>query len=131
MSICHDALSTRTTLSRSIRGGLAFVVMFVTAGLWKSGQTTTTSWSTGISVQVKVKRVNNVPSPVMVQIDREGADAEDGADLPYRFCSVPDEVRPHQTEGFPIRYHCEGPVYDEFADKLHEFVKEQAKVCKN
>ena len=56
---------------------------------------------------------------------------EKSQDLPFRFCSSTEKIRPtsgEDREGFYMRYRCQGPIYDEFADELHAFVEQEAPV---
>ena len=48
---------------------------------------------------------------------------------PTRFCNGLEKVYApeYPKEGFYLRYRCQGPIYDEFAEQLHTFVEEERK----
>jgi hypothetical protein len=42
---------------------------------------------------------------------------------PLRFCDVRERIQSPLSEAYiPIRYRCEGPLYDQFAEDLHAFI---------
>ena len=115
------------------RGCLGFCLCFVS--LWILIATKTSLANGGISVEVSVKttwigreapQVDVSSMPEKLQTLHEKA-----KDLPYRFCSSTEKIRPtsgEDREGFYMRYRCQGPLYDEFADELHAFVEQEAPV---
>jgi hypothetical protein len=46
-------------------------------------------------------------------------------ELPLRFCDVQGKVHSPISDAYiPMRYHCEGPLYDKFSKELHTFVED-------
>ena len=115
------------------RGCLGFCLFFV--ALWIFIDTRSSLANGGISVEVSVKTTwKGRESPqvdVSVLPERLQTLHEKAKDLPHRFCSSTEKIRPtsgEDREGFYMRYRCQGPKYDEFADELHAFVEQEAPV---
>lgn len=117
----------------NFRGCLGFCLCFVS--LWILIDTKTRLASGGISVEVSVKTTwigREAPQvDVSSMTERQQTLHEKAKDLPHRFCSSTEKIRPtsgEDREGFYMRYRCQGPLYDEFADELHAFVEQEAPV---
>lgn len=115
------------------RGCLA-LCMFL-AGLWLAYDTRTVFADGGISVEVTVKtswKGQETPQRDISSLSqRKQSLLEKSKALPFRFCSSIEKIRPtsgEDREGFYMRYRCEGPRYDEFAEELHAFVEQEAVV---
>lgn len=124
---------TTTTTGRTLRGCLGFCLFFV--GLWILFDNKTALLDGGLTVEVSVKTTwkgREVPKVDVSRLsERQQSLHEQAKELPFRFCSSTEKIRPtsgEDREGFYMRYRCQGPKYDEFADELHAFVEQEAPV---